>query len=160
MQFVAVFLVLQTAYGAAAGTWLERLVVDRCTVIPAAALLNWLTPDVGVTAAGSHLRAPGGGINVLNGCEGIDIVFMLIAAFSVAPLGWRSRLLGLSLGALWVLALNQVRIVVLFYSVRADKALFAVLHGVVAPLILVGTTCIFFALWLNRSRGPVIAASG
>jgi hypothetical protein len=67
-------------------------------VVPTAAVINALTPEVGVKALGNQLKAPGGGITVLKGCEGVEVMFMLAAAFAAVAMPWRRRLTGLGLG--------------------------------------------------------------
>lgn len=148
--FLALFALMQSLYAGARGTWVERLVIDHMTVRTAVALIDAFDPAVGVEAVGSRLRAPGGGINVLNGCEGIDVVFLLASALLVGPLSWRHRLTGLLIGGSLVFVLNQARVLALFYAFRSDKALFDLLHGIVAPLLLVVATGAFFAVWLAR----------
>jgi exosortase family protein XrtM len=148
--FLGAFIAMQTLYGMARGTWIERLNVDELTVKPAAWLIDRLTPEVAVQAVGSRLRAPGGGINIINGCEGTEVVFLIVAAMLVAPMAWRWRLLGIVTGSLLVFISNQGRILSLFYAYRADKPLFDLLHGVVAPLLLVLVTILFFVWWLGR----------
>lgn len=148
--FLAAFASLQGLYEAAKGSWVERLVIDHATVQTAAWLIDTVDPAVGVTPAGPRLRAPGGGINILNGCEGTEAAFLMIAAMLVAPLSLRARLGGLLAGTLVVFVLNQARVVALFYAFRSDKAVFDMLHGVVAPLLLIVAAAAFFVIWLNR----------
>lgn len=148
--FLAAFASLQGLYEAAKGSWVERLVIDHATVQTAAWLIDTVDPSVGVTPAGPRLRAPGGGINILNGCEGTEAAFLMIAAMLVAPLSLRARLGGLLAGTLVVFVLNQARVVALFYAFRSDKAVFDMLHGVVGPLLLIVAAAAFFVIWLNR----------
>ncbi|RTL25772.1 MAG: exosortase/archaeosortase family protein [Burkholderiales bacterium] len=148
--FLGVFAALQGLYGAAKGGWFEHLVIDKFTVQTAAWLIGVASPEVGVEPSGSRLKAPGGGINVLNGCEGMDVVFLLTAAMLVAPMSWRARLLGVLSGTLVVLILNQARVIALFYAFRSDRSLFDVLHGIVSPLLLIVAAAMFFIEWLQR----------
>ncbi|TDP78735.1 exosortase family protein XrtM [Aquabacterium commune] len=148
--FLAIFAALQGWYSTAArGTWIERLVIDQITVKSAATLIQYFDPDTGVLPIGSRLQAPGGGINIINGCEGIDVLFLMVAAMLVAPISIKARLVGIALGALVVLALNQVRVIGLFYAYRINRDLFDMLHGVVAPLLLIVAVAGCFLLWLN-----------
>jgi exosortase/archaeosortase family protein len=152
--FAALFIALQWAWSLAEGTAIERLIVAQATVTPASWWINLLTPELDVKVVNFSLRAPGGGINVLNGCEGLDVLFLLWSALVVTAMGWRRRLVGLVAGTGFVWALNQVRVVVLFYANREDKELFALLHGTVAPLLLiVATTAVFVLLlaWPQRA---------
>ena len=152
--FAACFVLMQHLYSRTGGTAVETFVVNRLTVGTAAAVLDWADPTLGVTARGSRLTAPGGGINVLNGCEGTDVAFLLLSAFLVAPVPWRRRLSGVAVGLTLLFVLNQVRVIALFHTVRSAREWFDILHGTVAPLMLVAATGAFFALWIgaNNSR--------
>jgi exosortase/archaeosortase family protein len=150
VAFLAIFAGLQSLYGAAKGTWVERFVIDRATVKTAAWIIDKADPQVMVQPVGTRLRAPGGGINILNGCEGMDMLCLVIAAMLVAPLAWKAKLAGVVAGTCFIFVLNQARIVALFYSFRANTAVFEMLHGLVAPLILITAAGIFFTLWLGK----------
>jgi exosortase family protein XrtM len=150
--FLAMFFGLQWAWEQAHETAVERLVIDQATVKPSAWLAGLITPEINPYADGARLKAQGGGINILNGCEGTDVLFLLIAAFSVAPLFLRQRLWGLLLGVLLVYVFNQIRILALFYAWRTDRGLFEMLHGYLAPLVLVTLVGIYFHLWLQLHR--------
>lgn len=152
--FALAFAVMQGAYGRAAGTAVERFVVDRLTVGTAGRILGALDPATGVRANGSRLSAPGGGINVLNGCEGTDVAFLLTAALLAAPLTWARRAAGLMVGLVLLFALNQARLIALFYAFRLAPEWFDILHGLVAPLVLVTATGAFFAAWLAVASRP------
>jgi exosortase family protein XrtM len=155
--FLAIFVALQSLYDAAKGTWIERFVIDQATVKTAAWFINTLDLSVNVAAIGTRLRAPGGGINIINGCEGTDVLFLMIAAMLIAPLSLKGRLSGIAVGIAFVFLLNQVRIIALFYSFRADKAFFEMLHGVVAPLLLIVATAAFFMYWLGKQTSAIVA---
>jgi exosortase family protein XrtM len=156
--FLALFMLLQAGWEASRGSWLERLWIHDLTVRSATGLIKLLTPEVQAVAQGSRITAPGGGLNVLFGCEGTDVIFMLAAAFLVFPLPWRHRVLGLFSGLLWVFFLNQWRIAGLFYAFRHDRALFDLLHSTAAPLLMVVLTGLFFHLWQRHAAGPAAPA--
>jgi len=145
--FLAIFAMLQGFWRGARGSWLERGVIDDLTVGSAVSIINFITPAVQAVADGSRIRAPGGGINILNGCEGIEIIFLLVAALCVFPATLRQRFFGILTGTLFVFALNQVRILALFYAYRADKALFGLLHGTVAPVAMIAFSVVFLLMW-------------
>lgn len=152
VAFVALFAALQGAYTAQRGGAVERFVIDTLTVRTAAALIDWGWPAIGVVAEGARLKAPGGGLNVLNGCEGVDVAALLVAAMLVAPIPWRRRGLGLLAGLPLVFVLNQLRVIALFHAYRHDRDGFELMHGGVAPLLMVLATGLFYLLWVERSR--------
>lgn len=150
--FVAVYLVLSSLYTQAAGTVVERFFVETLGSRPAASLVRWLTPEITALASGARIAAPGGGLNIRNGCEGVDLYILLIAAFTAAPLAWRPRALGLLLGMGLAALLNQVRILALFHAFRTDKALFDLLHTTALPIVLIVLLGLYFHVWLSRYR--------
>ena len=91
-----------------------------------------------------------GGLNIVNGCDGTDMLFLLCAAFVAIPLRLRARVAGVALGGAIVYALNQVRVLALLYTQRGDPALFDVLHGYLAPLIMVVVLALYFQVWTRR----------
>jgi exosortase family protein XrtM len=157
--FVLVFAALQCAWQWCAQTPRAERAIELAIVAPAAWLANMLTPQVRASAAGRHLRAPGGGINVVNGCDGTETLFLLLAGFAVAPLGRRSRLLGALLGVPLVYALNQARILALFYAHRRDSELFDLLHGYLTPILMVLVIAVYFHGWLLRSETAAAASA-
>lgn len=157
LVFVLIFLALHGLWDQARDTAVERLWIETATVKSAVALLNLISPEVQAVAQGSRIKAPGGGINVLNGCEGTDILFLLTAAFLAFRMPWRKRLAGLGLGVVLVQLLNQMRILALFHAYRDDRELFDLLHTVVAPLVLLAVAAAYFHAWTYRA-GPAETA--
>lgn len=153
LVFLALFAAMQFLWNEARGTALERAVIHGATVGTATTLVNLITPRVGATADGPRIRAPGGGLNILNGCEGVEVLFLLVAAIATMPVSTRSRIAGIALGILFVFALNQARIVALFYAYRTDKAMFSLLHGTAAPVLLVALSVLFLAAWRKVGAG-------
>ena len=146
--FLLAFAALQLAWDAVRGGTLERLVIHNGTVQPASALVNLLTPDVHAEAKGFAIYASGGGLNIQNGCEGMEALFLLLAAFAVAPIPRRSRWIGLLLGIPVVFVINQARILVLFYAYRIDHSWFDPLHSMVTPIVVVLLIASYFYVWL------------
>ncbi|MDP1927542.1 MAG: archaeosortase/exosortase family protein [Thiobacillus sp.] len=149
--FLAAFFSLQYAWEMSRDSWLERLVIDQLTVRPAAWMIDLLWPAYQVHAEGHRLVAAAGRLNILNGCEGMETLFLLAAAFIAYPFAWRIRLLGLGAGTLLVFVLNQTRIIVLWHAFLHDRAWFGVLHGTVLPVLLVASCLVFFLVFLRRA---------
>lgn len=150
--FVLTAVLLQWAWAQARGTAIERAVIDSATVGSAVVVINAVTPGVQASAVGSRIKAPGGGINVLNGCEGTEVLFLFVAAVMAYPFSGPARVTGLLGGTAFVFVANQARLLALFYSYQRDRALFNQLHGLVLPLVLIVAT---FALliWLIHWDG-------
>jgi exosortase family protein XrtM len=148
LTFLLVFMALQVGWEGARGSWLERLWVEQLTVGGATRVIDAITPATQAVAQGARIVAPGGGLNVLLGCEGTDVVFLLVAAFCVFAMPWRWRLGGLLLAVAVAYMLNLARIVALFYAYRHDAGLFDLLHTAGAPLLMVASAGLYFHGWL------------
>jgi exosortase family protein XrtM len=159
LVFVSLFAVLQLGWQALRGTPVERFVIHDCTVAPAAQLVKLLTPSVQVQAVDFSLRAPGGSLNILNGCEGIEALFLLCAAFAVVHLPWRQRIVGLLLGTAVIFVVNQARILLLFYAYRSNHAWFDPLHAMVTPIAVVLLVSAYFYAWLVHCGRPAATAA-
>lgn len=153
-MFIAVFGVSMLGWNSLQGSKFQTAVVHEGTAVPAALLVNVLTPNLHAQAIGSSIHAPGGGLNILNGCEGVDALVLLIAAFIAAPLPARARARGMAFGVALVYLLNQARILTLFYVYRHDPSLFATLHGAVAPILVIFILGAYFYIWLSRYAPP------
>ena len=150
--FLAVFGLLQVGYGLSRDTVIERAVIDVATIRPAAALIDTIAPSEEVRPDGHRLVSRHVRLSVLNGCEGTETLFLLIAAVVAFAAPWRHKLLGILLGGLLVYTLNQARIVALYFALRHDKPLFSMLHGYVGPTLIIILCCLFFLWWAGRGR--------
>jgi exosortase family protein XrtM len=150
-RLLAFVLLFTAMYVALSQTWADGLshwIIDLATVEPAAWIARHVTGQADIVAAGSHLTSPQASINVLYGCEGSDVLMLLASALLVAPAPWRDRLLGLAAGTAFVFALNQVRVLALYFTLRDHRAWFGLLHGLIAPLVVVVLVAAFFLTWL------------
>ena len=150
LLFVSVFAVLQVSWLLVRDNSVGHFIRGDVTVKPAVALINLISPQIHATAFGNQILANGGGLVIKLGCEGVEALFVLIAALVTASLPRSALLKGMLWGTLFVYGFNQVRILVLFYAFRSDKALFGLLHNTIAPLVLIGFAGIFFYLWLAK----------
>jgi exosortase/archaeosortase family protein len=147
--FLAVFAILQCGWQALEGTDVHRFLVQVATVKSAVAVINWVTPTVHAQASATLIRASGGGIRIVNGCDGTEALFLLLGAFAVAPLPVRSRLWGMLYGLPFVFAVNEGRVLGLFYAHRSNQGLFDVLHGTVTPVAVILLVSGYFYVWLR-----------
>jgi exosortase family protein XrtM len=132
--------------------------IDRGVVVPCAAVARHLAPGSDVRAVGNRLVQSGGSLRIVNGCDGMETLLMLVAGFAVAPLSPRTRLIGMLIGIPVVYLLNMARILALLYAYRTDTELFEAMHGIVTPVIMVLAIAVYYHVWLlvsgPRSVGP------
>jgi exosortase family protein XrtM len=155
LLFLAVFGMLDYGYYLTRGTAVEHLLIDTLTVRPAAALINTAVPAARAKASGNSLYTQFGSVNILEGCEGSDGMFLLIAAVLPFPAGWISKLIGVAGGVVLMYAMNQLRILALVVTLHVHREWFASLHGLIAPICIVVAGCIFFFAWANSAAARV-----
>lgn len=157
LLFLLVFAVLQVSWLFLRDNTFGHFIRGDLTVKPAVMLINSLSPQIHAKAYGNQILAAGGGLVVKLGCEGLEALFILIAALATAPLPRKAILNGIAFGTLFIYTFNQLRILGLFYAYRADKPLFHFLHGTIAPLVLIVLAGLFFHWWLvNHSTHKIV----
>jgi exosortase/archaeosortase family protein len=91
---------------------------------------------------------PGASLAVADlSCAGTDVIALAVAAILAYPAAWTRRLAGLAGAAVWLIALNALRIMTLFAV--AATPVFAPLHVYIWPalLILGASTFVFVWIW-------------
>jgi exosortase family protein XrtM len=149
--FLLLFFVMQFCYSASRGSLAEHLVIDFATVQPSVAAINLIAPDAGAKAKGNRIISPHGSLSVLNGCEGTETVFLLLAAIIAFNAPWLQKLKGAALGTLVVYGLNQGRIIALFFAAQHDRKWFDLLHGIIAPTLIIVLSVLFFLWWTGEN---------
>jgi exosortase family protein XrtM len=157
--FIAVFVALNRAFLHFWNDGLSHWIIDWATVRPSAWIAAHLEGSSAITANGPRLQAPDGSIRVQFGCEGTDVLMLLVSALLVTPIPWGRRLAGLAVGALFVFAVNQARVLALFYALRRAPSWFGQVHGLIAPLVVVVLVVLFFLWWVRGSPAAVEASS-
>lgn len=116
----------------------------------AALALNALSQNV--TVAGTELRSGSFGVDIENGCNGVETALLFGAAVLAFPASWKARLSGLALGFLGIQALNLVRVVSLFWIGKHRPALFSAAHTVLWQSVVVLAGVLLFLLWASRQK--------
>jgi exosortase family protein XrtM len=124
----------------------------------AAALINAASPAEAVQAVGNRIVSAKGTLEIVRGCDGAGALFLLIAGI-VAVRGSIGRVLaGIGGACLFVYLFNQARVIVLYFALVEDRALFTLLHSIVLPSLFVLLAMLFFVAWTRLDK-PRPAAS-
>ena len=149
--FLLLFFALQYGYSASRGGIVEHWVIDLATVQPSTAVINLIVPDSHAQSSGHRIVSPHGSISILNGCEGTETMFLLLAAMVAFNAPWKQKLKGVLLGMLMIYGLNQVRIIALFFAAQQDRKWFDMLHGIIAPTLIIVLSVLFFLWWTSSN---------
>jgi len=105
--------------------------------------------------AGTEIKSGTFGVNIENGCNGVETALLLAAAVLAFPAGWRQRLVGFLLGFAAIQVLNLIRVVSLVWIGRHRPALFDSSHTVIWQSAVVLFGVLLFLFWASRqTRRP------
>lgn len=120
-----------------------------------AAVSTWLIQLCGgaVIRQGAILSAPtrGFAMEILNGCNGVNVVVLLCAAIIAYPAKWKWRLIGLAGGIAAVQGFNFVRLISLFYLGQHNKPLFDFAHLYLWETLILLDAVVVFGWWSRRA---------
>jgi exosortase H (IPTLxxWG-CTERM-specific) len=135
--------------------------VNDAVIVPFTGWIAWASGQVlnalgeRVSVTGTEILASGFGVNIENGCNGVETALLLAAAVLAFPARWGQRLLGFLLGFLAIQLVNLVRVVSLVWIGRHRPALFASSHTVIWQSVVVLIGVLIFLLWASRqTRRP------
>lgn len=131
----------------------------RATVATAHALLHLL--GQATTVSGTVISSAACTVDVRRGCDGLEPVALFAAAVLAVPLvGVRGKLWGIAAGVASLLALNQVRIVSLYFIGAHWPGLFELMHVEVWQVVFILLGIVLWVCWvqwaLRRARADLL----
>ncbi|MGZ5445298.1 MAG: exosortase H [Thermoanaerobaculia bacterium] len=103
-----------------------------------------------VTTSGTVISSSKFGVNINNGCNGVEAMLILLASIVAFPASMKARAAGLFLGAIAVQFLNAIRIVTLYLLGAYQPRLFDMFHTAVWQILIILSAIAFFLLWSAR----------
>jgi exosortase H (IPTLxxWG-CTERM-specific) len=102
------------------------------------------------------LRNPSNGfaMEVLDGCNGDDVVVLLWAAILAYPASWKQKGKGLLAGTGAIYVINFLRIISLFYLGQYNRQWFEFAHLYVWESVFVLLTLTIFWMWVRLMAAP------
>lgn len=113
-----------------------------------------------VDVYGTVIRSSRFGVNINNGCNGVEAMLILLASIVAFPASLKARAIGLALGALCVQLLNAVRIVTLYLLGAYQPRLFDMFHTAVWQILVILSAIAFFLIWSARVAPTRLATRG
>ncbi|MEQ1528098.1 MAG: exosortase family protein XrtM [Methylococcales bacterium] len=114
-------------------------------------LINMLAPSEQVLAQHNHLFSAKADLEIVRGCDGAGVLFLLMSAILVYPAKMPGKLLGLGLAFVLIYTVNLLRIGVLYFIIAYQADWFMLIHTYVAPTLMVVIGCAYFAWWVFSS---------
>lgn len=121
-------------------------------------LINWIEPLEQVLAKQNHLLSTKADLEIVRGCDGAGVLFLVVSAIVVFPSNWHRKAIGLLLGIGLIYLFNLARISALYFVIAYYPAWFMVIHTYLAPTLMVVVGCSYFAWWafgsMNKTHEP------
>ncbi len=118
-------------------------------------LINMLAPLEQVLAQQNHLLSAKANLEIVRGCDGAGVLFLVVSAIIAFPSTWRRKLIGLFMGIGLIYLLNLLRISILYFVIAYHLDWFLLVHVYLAPTLMVLVGCCFFAWWAFASTEKI-----
>lgn len=110
-------------------------------------LFGWFDPLV--TCEQNYILYEGAReLAVVEGCDGVTFVVLIMAAVLPFPASWRAKLVGMTWLVLAVLAINWVRLVALTAIKFYAPAGFTLFHVYLFQPVMIAITLLIFLVWV------------
>ena len=114
----------------------------------AAGTLNAFGYD-GVEAKSTALTSKHGSISVERGCDAVEPTALFAAAVLASPMAFGTKLPAVAVGALFLAAVNVIRIISLFLSAAHWKPAFDILHLDVWQAVFIFLALLLWLTWVS-----------
>ena len=151
--FAVMFCGLYALYVLVPDSLLRDLVYHQGICVVGADVINLVAPAEQASAVGNTIVSQRAILEIVRGCDGAGAMFLLIAAVLAFPAGWKAKLGGLLGAVLFAYAVNQARVVTLYFVTAYRPELFTALHTFDLPTLVVLLYCIAFGAWVVYTTG-------
>jgi exosortase/archaeosortase family protein len=105
----------------------------------------------GVRVDGSLMVSEVGGLNIVQGCDGLQPLAIFLAGIVAFPVPWRRKVSGLVIGALFLLVLNIARIISLYFALAFKPEIFETLHLAIWQPVYILLALVCWFIWVTRA---------
>ncbi|WP_347985817.1 exosortase family protein XrtM [Methylomonas sp. AM2-LC] len=153
--FVGCYVLLDYAYFKISIDTFINVIYYHGMVTVCADLINMIVPLEQILPLQNHLISAKADLEIVRGCDGAGVLFLVISAILAFPskLGW--KLIGVALGISLIYIINLLRISGLYFVIAYHPGWFQFIHAYLAPTFMVITSCAYFILWALGSVNKV-----
>ncbi|MFO1435540.1 MAG: exosortase family protein XrtM [Gammaproteobacteria bacterium] len=148
--FVLDYLVLYGLYFTLPDEILTHYIYYYGIVHTARQIVQEIAPLDAVSAFDNVLYSPRATLEIVRGCDGSGVMFLLVAAIAAYPSAWRGKIIGILSAIVLTCVLNQARIVGLYFTLTRQPDWFIALHTYLVPTLFVILAVGFFATWASH----------
>jgi exosortase family protein XrtM len=145
--FVGCYALLNYGYFKIPDDLFMKVIYYHGVVTICADLINMFAPMEQVLAQHNHLLSVKANLEIVRGCDGAGVLFLVVSAIIAFPSTGRRKLIGLLLGIGLIYLLNLLRISILYFVIAYQPDWFQLVHVYLAPTLMVLVGCCYFAWW-------------
>ncbi len=153
--FVGCYALLNYGYFKIPVDLFMKVIYYHGVVTICADLINMLAPLEQVLAQQNHLLSAKANLEIVRGCDGAGVLFLVVSAIVAFPSAWRRKLVGLLLGISLIYLINLLRISILYFVIAYQPDWFQLVHVYLAPTLMVLVGCCYFAWWAFGSTNKI-----
>lgn len=112
-------------------------------------IINFICPADNVSVLENSILSSKANLQVVRTCDGSTAFFLITAAILVFRSNLKLTLSGIFFGLVWVLILNAIRIVSLYFLMAFNITWFSYFHSSIAPFLIITLCCAYFAFWAS-----------
>ena len=161
IRFLTVFvLILAVGFSLISLNWVNDHVIEPFTggvAVASGVALNLIGQNI--DKQGTILRNERFGVNIRNGCNGVETMIIFLGAVLAFPASLKARLIGLIAGSIAIQLVNLVRVVALFLTGAYFPAFFDSSHTVIWQSIVILCGVLLWILWANLFAVPRAATA-
>ncbi len=91
-------------------------------------------------------------LEILDGCNGVNVVILLWSALIAYPASWKWRAVGMLGGLVAIQSFNLLRIISLFYLGQFSRDAFDFAHLYLWETLIILDAMLIFGLWSRRTK--------
>jgi exosortase family protein XrtM len=152
--FAGVYATLELLYFAVPDAFLRDFLHSAAIAQPCVWLITQIAPGEGVAAVHGSLRSATATLQIVRGCDGAGVTFLMMAAVAASRPPWMQAAVGLAVAIVLTYALNLVRVALLYFVVSSHPDLFGVMHDYALPAAIVLACGLAFSKWASWSLHP------
>ena len=126
----------------------------------AAGIINSVAPTAQVKVDAHRLVSPRATLEVVRGCDGSGLLFLLVAAVLAFTASWSHKLVGLLVASVLVYVLNEVRVITLYFVLVSYPRWFVPLHISLIPVLIMALSAMFYLWWTRWVSAAASHVSG
>ena len=147
MLFVGFYVLLDYCYFKIPIDLFVNVIYYHGVVVICADVINMIAPHEQVLPQLNHLLSVNTDLEIVRGCDGAGMLFLVASAILVFPSKLSQKLKGLVLGIGLIYMVNLWRIILLYFVIAHHSDWFQLIHIYLAPTFMVIVGCTYFAWW-------------